>query len=122
MNMVKINLSIFTNILAMCKNLHWVTNSYAKHMALDQAFDEFKEAFDKYVEVALGILGRDAAYATDIINNLPSDEQMVAYVSDEFVKLNNELYRLAKQVEQLNSGIDEIKSIENQLIYRLTLI
>lgn len=119
--MESINLSIFTNILTMCKHLHWVTNSYAKHMALDQAFEDFTEKFDEYVEVALGIFGRDRASVTNIETHLVGDKDMVAYVSDEFLLLNNILIKITGEYSQLQSIFDEIKAIQNQLIYRLSM-
>lgn len=119
--MQQINLSLFNNILSDCKNIHWVTNSYAKHMALDQAYDDFNKAFDKYVEVALGIYGRDAAIASGITSKLIHDEKIVSFFESEFVELNNALYRITADYSQLQSIFDEIKGIENQLIYRLSM-
>lgn len=119
--MKQINLSLFNNILADCKNIHWVTNSYAKHMALDEAYDDFKDAFDKYVEVALGIFGRDAAIATNITPNLIHDDKVVSFFESEFVDFNNALYKITGDYSQLQSIFDDIKGIENQLIYRLSM-
>ena len=115
-----INISLFTNILSMCKGLHWVTESYAKHMALDQAYDDFNEVFDKYVEVAIGIYGRDSLYTTSIINELCPDESIYLKVSDEFLKCNKELEKINGNHSSLRSLYDEIRAIQNQLLYRLT--
>lgn len=115
-----INISLFTNILSMCKGLHWATSSYAKHMALDQAYDDFNEVFDKYVEVAIGIYGRDSLYTTSIINELCSDESIYLKVSDEFLKCNKELEKINGNHSSLISLYDEIRAIQNQLLYRLT--
>lgn len=115
-----INISLFTNILSMCKGLHWATSSYAKHMALDQAYDDFNEVFDKYVEVAIGIYGRDSLYTTSIINELCSDESIYLKVSDEFLKCNKELEKINDNHSSLISLYDEIRAIQNQLLYRLT--
>ena len=115
-----INISLFTNILSMCKGLHWATNSYAKHMALDQAYDDFNEVFDKYVEVAIGIYGRNSLYTTSIINELCSDESIYLKVSDEFLKCNKELEKINGSHSSLISLYDEIRAVQNQLLYRLT--
>jgi hypothetical protein len=39
-------------------------------MALDQAYDAFKDSFDEYVECALGIYGGESAITTPLITRL----------------------------------------------------
>lgn len=104
----------------MCKILHWATYSHSKHLALDQAYEDFAGLFDTYVEVALGIFGRESTYVTPVVNEIVSDEVIIAHVSEEFVKFNNELFRITSDYSQLQNVLDEIKAVENQLIYRLT--
>lgn len=118
---MKINLSLFTNILALCKTLHWSTRNYGFHMSLDQAFEDFVKALDEYVEVALGIYGRDTIIATQITNKIVPDENLQEFISDELVAFNNELTKITGSFSQLKSVEDSIRAIENQLIYRLGL-
>lgn len=118
--MKKINLAIFNNILSMCKILHWTTYSHSKHIALDEAYKAFKNTFDDYVEVALGIYGREAAFTTSITNDVVSDDMIIPHVTEEFVKFNNEVSKITGEFSQLQSIFDDIKATENQLIYRLT--
>lgn len=117
---ININISLFTNILSMCKGMHWATFSYSKHMALDQAYEAFDEAFDKYVEVAIGIYGREALYTTSIINEMCPDELIFNKVCDEFLRFNKEIEKINGSNDSLKSIYDEIRAIQNQLIYRLT--
>ena len=117
--MKRLNLSLFTNILAMCKTLHWATYSHNKHIALDQAYDDFAGTFDKFVEVALGIYGRESVAVTPLSVKVVTDEDILKYVEDELVTFNNALTPVIGDYSQLSSIFDEIKGIENQLIYRL---
>lgn len=117
--MKRLNLSLFTNILAMCKSLHWATYSHSKHIALDQAYDSFNETFDKFIETALGIYGRESAVTTPLSVKLVSDEDIVNYVESELVTFNNAIIPIVNEYTQLSSLFDEIKAAENQLMYRL---
>ena len=119
--MKRINLSLFNNILNMCKVLHWSTHSYSKHMALDQAYDAFKDFFDEYVECALGIYGRESAITTTINNKIVPEDIMISFVEDEFVNFNNEVAKITGEFTQLQSIFDDIKAAESQLVYRLRM-
>lgn len=116
---MKINLSLFTNILSLLKSLHWTTKSYAKHMALDEAYDDLNETFDKFVETALGIYGRDKAYTSEIVITLVDDTDIKSFVEKELVSFNNEVTKICGEFSDLRSLYDEIKSIENTLMYKL---
>ena len=54
-----LNLTMFTNILSVCKVLHWATQTFSYHVALDTAYDDFYKAFDKYIEIATEIYGQE---------------------------------------------------------------
>lgn len=118
--MEKVNLSLFNNILSLCKTLHWATYSHRTHIALDQAYDDFSELFDKFVEVALGIYTREVITVSPISLRTVDDREIPQYISDEFVAFNNELVKIVGEFSQLQSIYDEIKGVENQLLYRLT--
>lgn len=107
--MKRINLSLFNNILNMCKVLHWSTHSYSKHMALDQAYDAFKDSFDEYVECALGIYGRESAITTTINNKIVPEDIMISFVEDEFVNFNNEVAKLPENLHNFNQFLMILK-------------
>lgn len=116
---MKINLALFTNILSMLKHLHWVTESYSAHMALDEAYDELTDTLDSFVETALGIYGRKSTFTTSIVTKLVSDTDIKKYVESELVAFNNEIAKIVGEFPELQSIFDEIKSIENTLMYKL---
>lgn len=118
---MKINLSLFSNILSILKSLHWVTRSYAKHMALDKAYGSLNDLFDSFVETALGIYGRDKALVTGIAFKLVEDADIKSYLETELITFNNEISKICGDFDDLRSIYDSIREEENKLMYLLGL-
>lgn len=89
-------------------------------MALDEAYDDFNEVFDKYVETAIAIYGRSALTSTSIINELCPDEFLLKRIKDEFLVFNKALEKINGDNPSLDSLYSDIRDIQNQLLYRLS--
>ena len=116
-----LNLTMFTNILSVCKVLHWATQTFSYHVALDTAYDDFYKAFDKYIEIATEIYGQENIKAGLTNVKLLPDENIKQYLISEFGAFNEALENTTGKWPQLRSIQDEILGIENQLIYKINM-
>lgn len=91
---------------------HWKTNSYARHQALGEYYDEVIDALDKFVEAYQGTFG--------IIGDVEGQEQDVAkMIHDDIIWLNENRARLAKNVPALENILDELTALHMKTLYKL---
>lgn len=108
------------------KAMHVKSSSYARHMALDEAFDALNGALDTFIECVQGYYRRKDGHQPDLVgtkvevtladssNLLPA----IAELEDQFKKASDPL---VKDVSPLISLQDDVLNCFYQLYYRLDL-
>lgn len=91
---------------------HWKTNSYARHQALGEYYDEVVDMLDKFVEAYQGTFG--------IIGDVAGQEKDVAkMIHDDIIWLNENRARLAQNVPALENILDELTALHMKTLYKL---
>lgn len=91
---------------------HWKTNSYSRHQALGEYYDEVVDALDKFVEAYQGTFG--------IIGDVAGQEKDVAkMIHDDIIWLNENRSQLAKGVPALENILDELTALHMKTLYKL---
>ena len=91
---------------------HWKTNSYSRHQALCEYYDEVVDALDKFVEAYQGTFG--------IIGDVAGQEKDVAkMIHDDIIWLNENRSQLAKGVPALENILDELTALHMKTLYKL---
>jgi len=91
---------------------HWKTNSYARHQALGEYYDEVVDTLDKFIEAYQGTFG--------IIGDVTGQEKDVAkMIHDDIIWLNENRSRLAKNVPALENILDELTGLHMKTLYKL---
>lgn len=117
--------TIFTFFFELQNNVklfHWLTDSYAKHKATDQLYDDLNKTIDKFIEVYIGKYGR--------LQNVNRELKLIKYSDADFV---NYLKRTIKYLEGDFIGLiskndsdlitlrDDLLIQINQALYLLSL-
>lgn len=104
------------------KLFHWLTDSYVKHKATDQLYDDLNKTIDKFIEVYIGKYGR--------LQNVNRELKLIKYSDADFV---NYLKRTIKYLEGDFIGLiskndsdlitlrDDLLIQINQALYLLSL-
>ena len=113
--------SAFFLFLNSVKTFHWLTSSHAHHIVLDEAYNNFSDKIDEFVESAIGM-------------NNPSEFKpvkvsfMEAATEDELPYLFEKIYddfisqiRKYATTQALESLIDDMDNIANKTIYLLRM-
>ena len=93
---------------------HWSTDSYAKHVALNEYYDEIVDLTDQFVESYMGKYGRITKFPTqyhqpkDPVNYLKSLQSFVMEARQEL-----------PQDTELQNIVDEIADLINTTTYKL---
>lgn len=93
---------------------HWSTDSYAKHVALNEYYDEIVDLIDQFVESYMGKYGRITKFPTqyhqpkDPVNYLKSLQSFVMEARQEL-----------PQDTELQNIVDEIADLINTTTYKL---
>lgn len=116
-------INYFFNIQINIKVFHFLTNSYAKHKATDNLYNNIENLSDRFIETYIGLYGRP-----NIKNN-----EIILYkkiTNEEFIKILNNfknflyndifLYIKKDDTDILNIR-DEIVSEINKTLYLFTL-
>jgi len=97
--------------------MHWATDSYAKHQALGEYYDEIIDLVDEYAEAFMGKYGQ--------LKTFPEDfhlaEEPVEYLSSikDFIEESRE--HLPQDTELMNL-VDEIADQVNSTLYKLRFL
>lgn len=97
--------------------MHWSTNSFAKHMALGEYYDQIIELADQYAEAYMG--------RYEQLKNFPDEfhsaKEPVKYLESmkEFVE---EARKELPQDTELQNIIDEIADLINTTLYKLRFL
>lgn len=122
----ELDISKLLSISANIKAIHVKTHSYAKHMALDEAFEDLNESLDEFNECVQGYYRRKNGRRLKLRNNeisfkLPEDNK----VFEAIEALEKEFRTAASEVTDSDSTLLSLKDnvIANfyQLYYRLDL-
>lgn len=115
-------ISPFLRIQNQLRIFHWQTTSFAQHKAFGEAYDEFDELIDSFIEVYTGKYGRTRAklvYNIELENHtanyLETIDSFIAYL----ISLTDELDQ-SVDTDLLNIR-DEMLASLNKLKYLLTL-
>lgn len=91
---------------------HWKTHSYARHVALNEYYDEVVDGIDKFVEAYQGTFG--------IIGDVAGEEKDVAkMINDDIIWLNKNRSEICKGVPALENIIDELTGLHMKTLYKL---
>lgn len=91
---------------------HWKTKSYARHVALNEYYDEVVDSIDKFVEAYQGTFG--------IIGDVAGEEKDVAkMINDDIIWLNKNRSEICKGVPALENIIDELTGLHMKTLYKL---
>jgi hypothetical protein len=122
----KVQLTKILSIASNIKAIHVKTRSYAKHMALDEAFDDLNESLDSFLECVQGYYKRKLGHQLSLANQevsfvLPGDDgvfEAIKDLEDQFKKASD---GLVGNVSPLVSLQDDVLNCFYQLYYRLDL-
>ena len=125
-NSKKIQLTKILSIASNIKAIHVKTRSYAKHMALDEAFDDLNESLDSFLECVQGYYRRKLGHQLSLANQevsfkLPGDDgvfEAIKELEDQFKKASD---GLVGDISPLVSLQDDVLNCFYQLYYRLDL-
>lgn len=115
------NFSPFFIFLNYLKTLHWLTKSYAHHKILDDAYSDFSDKIDEFVESCIG-LNEPKTYKSITINfEMPGPEEDIVFMFERaFDDLITSINKYANRPE-LESLIDDMNNIANKIIYLLRM-
>lgn len=103
------------------KTLHWITKSYAHHKILDEAYSDFSDKIDEFVESVIGLNNVSNFKNLDLSITIPSEEDdIVATFESTFNNFNTSIRKYANSSE-LESLIDDMSNIANKTIYLLRM-
>lgn len=122
----KLQIAKILSIAANVKAIHVKTRRYSQHMALDEAFDDFNDAMDKFNECVQGYYRRKTGKQLDLSNQeikfvLPEDDKVfdaIKKLEDDFKEASNPL---VAGISPLVSLQDDVLNAFFQLYYRLDL-
>lgn len=120
MNPLVFFLHLETNI----KLYHWMTRSYARHVATDSLHEKILEQTDKFVEVYIGKYKRPSLQKKDLNITLGnhSDKDILVFLDFAINYLTKDLFKYItdKDTDLVNIR-DDILSAINQAKYLYTL-
>lgn len=115
------NFGIFFLFLNSIKAMHWVTKSYAHHKVLDEAYNEFSDKIDEFVESCIGSNNVQNFHSISVAFEIPEDEEEIVHnfqlICDE---LSTNIRKYANSSE-LESLVDDLNNIANKTIYLLKM-
>ena len=116
-------ISFFFRLQTQIQILHWQTESFARHTAYGQLYEEIGDLVDTFMEVYQGKNGRVVLpenFSVTVYNI--NDEKVNTFIQESIDFLNKEIPSLlAKDDTDLLNIRDEILANFNKLRYLLTL-
>lgn len=111
----------FFYFLNVIKTLHWTTKSYAHHKILDEAYSDFSDKIDEFVESIIGLNDISKFKDFDLIINMPSTEDDTAISFESAFNDFNTSIRKYSNSSEIDSLIDDLTNIANKTIYLLRM-
>ena len=115
------NFKPFFLFLNTIKTLHWTTKSYAHHKILDEAYSDFSDKIDEFVESVIGL--NNVTVFKDITMVIPMtlpEEDTAGIFEATFNDFNTDIRKFADSSE-LESLMDDLTNIANKTIYLLRM-
>jgi len=96
--------------------LHWKTDSYSKHMALGDFYDEIIDSIDEIIEVYQGARG--------LINNIPSvprvrGDLLVAQLDADSMWVRENRSKISQGIPAVENLLDELAGEMLRTLYKL---
>lgn len=113
----------FLQFATYIKLYHWSTQSYSRHKASDELYENIQTGMDKFVEVYIGIYGRKEVFKGKASNydlRIYTDKDAIIMLDMIVQFLEKDIPKLVKETDLLNIR-DEILANVNQAKYLFTL-
>lgn len=115
------NFGEFFLFLNTIKTMHWVTKSHAHHKVLDEAYSDFSDKIDEFVESCIGVNNLKSFQNISISFEMPDTEEDIVLIFERaFDDLSTILAKYANRPE-LESLVDDLNNIANKTIYLLRM-
>jgi DNA-binding ferritin-like protein len=115
------NFSSFFLFLNILKTLHWLTKSYAHHKVLDDAYTDFSDKIDEFIESCIGINNPKSFHSIAVNFEMPDTEEDIVLIFERaFDDLSTALAKYANRTE-LESIVDDFNNLANKYIYLLKM-
>lgn len=115
------NFSSFFLFLNIIKTLHWTTKSYTYHKILDEAYSDFSDKIDEFIESCIGINNPKSFQNIAITFEIPDREEDIVLIFERaFDDLSTSLAKYANRPE-LESLVDDFNNLANKYIYLLRM-
>lgn len=119
-----VKLSLLLSFLNQIKIFHWQTESFAEHKALNKAYGNLDDLFDRFIEICIGKVGRPeqniqyefkaTRYQPEIlVPTIKSYRSQILQHFDEILDSDSD--------RDLMNIRDDIQGEINHLLYLLTL-
>jgi DNA-binding ferritin-like protein len=109
---------LFLNTL---KTMHWLTTSYSHHKILDEAYSDFSDKIDEFIESCIGANSPKTYHPVSISFEMPDGEDDIGFMFES--AFNNLSTALAKysNTSALDSLVDDFNNLANKYIYLLKM-
>lgn len=115
------NFSPFFLFLNTIKTLHWLTSSYAHHKILDEAYGDFSDKIDEFVESCIGANSPRKYEDITLTFVMPEDEEDIVIMFERaFDEFSTKINKYAN-TPSLESLIDDFNNIANKTSYLLKM-
>lgn len=109
---------LFLNTL---KTMHWLTTSYSHHKILDEAYSDFSDKIDEFVESCIGVNNPKNYHNIAVSIEIPDKDEDIVFIFERaFDDLMTSISKYANRSE-LESLIDDLNNIANKTIYLLKM-
>lgn len=113
--------SAFFLFLNSIKTFHWLTSSHAHHIVLDEAYNDFSDKIDEFVESCIGVNNPKSYHNIAVSFEIPEEEEDIVFIFERaFDDLMTSISKYANRPE-LESLIDDMNNIANKTIYLLKM-
>lgn len=116
------NFSPFFYFLNVVKSLHWAAKKHSQHKVLDDAYDEFSDKIDEFVECYLGSTDNsNIKYEIHLDFSFDNEPEELIYKFDAaFDDFNTAIQKYAID-DHLDSLIDDLNNIYSKTKYLLKM-